>query len=51
MPFDVVICAIGRSRGAGRIGSLKLLSFIVWMGKGRTLALPSLVSYVDGSVA
>lgn len=50
VPFDVIVCTVGRSRGAGRVGAVKLPSFMVWLAKGRTLALPTLPSYIDGSV-
>ncbi|KAK3687301.1 hypothetical protein B0T22DRAFT_125089 [Podospora appendiculata] len=50
-PFDILACSTGRSRGAGRAGSVKLPSFFVWMAKGRTLALQMVPSYIDGSVA
>ena len=51
MPFDILACAVGRSRGAGRAGSVKLLSYMVYMAKGKTLALQMVPSYMDGSVA
>jgi NADH dehydrogenase FAD-containing subunit len=51
-PMDVFACAVGRERGVGRInGSIKMPSFMVWAAKGRTLALPMVKSYIDGSVA
>lgn len=51
-PVDVFACAVGRERGVGRInGSIKMPSFMVWAAKGRTLALPMLKTYIDGSVA
>ncbi|GAB1316679.1 hypothetical protein MFIFM68171_06889 [Madurella fahalii] len=50
-PVDIFACAVGRGRGAGRMGSMKLPSFGVWLAKGRTLALQMVGSYVDGSVA
>ncbi len=51
MPFDILACAVGRSRGAGRAGSIKLFSYMVHMAKGKTLALQMVPTYVDGSVA
>ncbi|KAK0637109.1 hypothetical protein B0T17DRAFT_98379 [Bombardia bombarda] len=52
MPMDVIACATGRGRGAGRIGSsIKMPSLMVWAAKGRTLGLNYLKGYVDGSVA
>lgn len=51
MPMDIFAVATGRSRGAGRMGSIKMLSFMVWMAKGRTLGLQMFKGYVDGSVA
>ncbi|KAH8911482.1 putative disulfide oxidoreductase [Coniochaeta sp. PMI_546] len=51
MPFDIFTCATGRSRAAGRMGAVKMLSIMAWMGKGRTLGLNYMAGYVDGSVA
>ncbi|KAK3939808.1 hypothetical protein QBC46DRAFT_387025 [Diplogelasinospora grovesii] len=51
LPVDVMMCAVGRGRGAGRVNSIKVPSFLVWMGKGRTLALQMVPGYIDGSVA
>lgn len=51
MPFDIFTCATGRSRAAGRLGAVKMLSIMAWMGKGRTLGLNYMAGYVDGSVA
>lgn len=50
-PVDIFACAVGRGRGAGRMGSIKLPSFGVWLAKGRTLALQMVPGYIDGSVA
>ncbi|KAL2024551.1 hypothetical protein VTK56DRAFT_7594 [Thermocarpiscus australiensis] len=50
-PVDIFAVAVGRGRGVGRIGSVKLPSFAVWMAKGRTLALQMVGGYIDGSVA
>lgn len=51
LPFDIYAVATGRSRGAGRAGSVKLLSFMVYMAKGKTLAVERMAGYIDGSVA
>ncbi|KAB5577928.1 hypothetical protein GE09DRAFT_1260821 [Coniochaeta sp. 2T2.1] len=51
MPFDIFTCATGRSRGAGRMGVVPMLSYMAWMGKGKTLRLNYMAGYVDGSVA
>lgn len=51
MPVDVVACAVGRNRGAGRMGPVKMLSVMVWLAKGRTLGIQRMAGYVDGSVA
>jgi NADH dehydrogenase FAD-containing subunit len=50
-PVDIFACAVGRGRGAGRMGSIKLPSFGVWLAKGRTLGVQMVPGYVDGSVA
>jgi NADH dehydrogenase FAD-containing subunit len=50
-PVDIFACAVGRGRGAGRMGSVKLPSFAVWLAKGRTLAVQMVPGYIDGSVA
>ena len=51
-PMDIFACAVGRDRGVGRINnSIKMPSFMVWAAKGRTLALPMVKTYIDGSVA
>ncbi|KAH6634532.1 hypothetical protein B0J18DRAFT_22833 [Chaetomium sp. MPI-SDFR-AT-0129] len=51
-PVDVLACAVGRGRGVGRINnSIRMPSLMVWAAKGRTLAVPMLKSYIDGSVA
>ncbi|KAL8348492.1 hypothetical protein RB601_002439 [Gaeumannomyces tritici] len=51
MPMDIFALATGRSRGVGRMGPIKMLSFMVWMAKGRTLGVERLKGYMDGSVA
>ncbi|KAK6957492.1 hypothetical protein Daesc_000278 [Daldinia eschscholtzii] len=49
LPMDVLMVATGRSRGAGRMGSVKVFSIMVYMIKGKTLGIQSLPGYVDGS--
>ncbi|KAL7628007.1 hypothetical protein AAE478_002203 [Parahypoxylon ruwenzoriense] len=49
LPMDVLMVATGRSRGAGRLGSVKVFSIMVYMIKGKTLGTQSLPGYVDGS--
>ena len=49
MPMDILFCAAGRDRGAGRLGWLKVPSVMAWAAKGRTLGLPWAPKYVDGS--
>ncbi|KAK3319272.1 hypothetical protein B0H66DRAFT_575751 [Apodospora peruviana] len=51
MPMDIFAMSVGRGRGAGRMGSFKMPSLMVWLAKGRTLALQMAPGYVDGSVA
>ncbi len=51
MPVDVFFVATGRGRGAGRVGSVKVPSLMVWFGKGRTLGTQYLPDYVSGAVA
>ncbi|KUI63730.1 Apoptosis-inducing factor 1 [Cytospora mali] len=51
MPVDILACAVGRSRGAGRMGPVKMLSLMVWLAKGKTLGIQRLPGYIDGSVA
>lgn len=51
LPVDIMACAVGRSRGAGRMGSVKMFSTMVWLAKGRTLGIQRLPGYIDGSVA
>ncbi|SPQ25191.1 311080a9-3742-422b-8cab-454d94677c70 [Thermothielavioides terrestris] len=50
-PADIFACSVGRDRGAGRINSIRLPSFAVWLAKGRTLGMQRVQGYVDGSVA
>ncbi|KAI0388016.1 FAD/NAD(P)-binding domain-containing protein [Hypomontagnella monticulosa] len=49
LPMDVLMVATGRSRGAGRMGPVKVFSIMVYMIKGKTLGIQSLPGYVDGS--
>ncbi|KAH9891454.1 FAD/NAD(P)-binding domain-containing protein [Xylariomycetidae sp. FL2044] len=49
LPFDVFFVATGRSRGAGRMGPVKVFSIMVNMAKGKTLGTQSLPGYVDGT--
>ncbi|KAI1386696.1 FAD/NAD(P)-binding domain-containing protein [Hypoxylon trugodes] len=49
LPMDAMMVATGRSRGVGRLGSVKVFSFMVYMMKGKTLGVERLPSYVDGS--
>jgi NADH dehydrogenase FAD-containing subunit len=51
-PVDIFACAVGRGRGVGRINnSIRMPSIMVWAAKGRTLAVPMVKGYIDGSVA
>ncbi|KAH7165487.1 hypothetical protein EDB81DRAFT_877865 [Dactylonectria macrodidyma] len=47
---DTFLCAIGRSRGAGRIGPVPVPSLAVWAVKGRTLGIERTSKYADGSM-
>jgi len=49
MPFDVTVAAIGRNRGVGRLGVVKLFSFLVYQMKGKTLGVERTQTWVDGS--
>ncbi|KAI1081634.1 FAD/NAD(P)-binding domain-containing protein [Whalleya microplaca] len=49
LPFDVLFVSTGRNRGAGRLGSVKVFSIMVYMIKGKTLGVQQLPGYVDGS--
>ena len=46
MPVDILACAVGRSRGAGRAGSIKLPSIGVWLAKGRDLGMGMMSGYL-----
>ncbi|KAK0704233.1 hypothetical protein B0T21DRAFT_299181 [Apiosordaria backusii] len=50
-PVDILACAVGRGRGVGRMGSIRLPSFGVWLAKGRTLGMQMVDQYISGSVA
>ncbi|VBB73921.1 Putative NADH dehydrogenase [Podospora comata] len=50
-PVDILACAVGRGRGVGRMGSIRLPSFGVWLAKGRTLGMQLVDQYISGSVA
>lgn len=50
MPVDVFFCSIGRSRGAGRAGSMRMPSFVVYLVKGRTLGRERMPKYINGSM-
>ncbi|KAI1739599.1 hypothetical protein F4680DRAFT_140472 [Xylaria scruposa] len=49
IPFDVLMVATGRSRGAGRMGSVKTFSLMVYLIKGKTLGVEKLSAWVNGS--
>ncbi|KZL80049.1 hypothetical protein CI238_08789 [Colletotrichum incanum] len=49
MPIDVFICSTGRSRGAGRVGWVKVPSLFVWAAKGKTLGMNWLQRYTEGT--
>jgi apoptosis-inducing factor 2 len=49
VPFDILLCSTGRSRGVGRLGPVKIFSFMVHMIKGKTLGRERLQGYVNGS--
>jgi hypothetical protein len=49
LPVDAFLCAVGRGRGAGRIGSVKIFSYLVYTIKGKTLGIERLAGMVDGS--
>ncbi|KAI1754062.1 hypothetical protein F4782DRAFT_61240 [Xylaria castorea] len=50
IPFDVLMVATGRSRGAGRMGPVKAFSLMVYLIKGKTLGTEKLPAWVDGSL-
>ncbi|KAI2621250.1 FAD/NAD(P)-binding domain-containing protein [Hypoxylon sp. NC1633] len=49
LPIDFMMVATGRSRGAGRMGPVKVFSIMVYLIKGKTLGTQSLPGYVDGT--
>lgn len=49
MPVNMMVASVGRSRAVGRMGVVRLPSLFGWLGKGRTLALERLKTYLDGS--
>ncbi|CAJ2514131.1 Uu.00g022500.m01.CDS01 [Anthostomella pinea] len=49
LPMDVLALATGRSRGCGRMGPVKMFSFMVYYIKGKTLGIQHLPAYVDGT--
>lgn len=51
MPVDVLAVSVGRGRGAGRAGGIKLPSLMVWLAKGKTMGMNMVGGYVDGGVA
>lgn len=52
LPVEILACSVGRGRGVGRVNDkIRLPSLVVWLAKGRTLALQMMGGYVDGSVA
>ncbi|KAI2620850.1 FAD/NAD(P)-binding domain-containing protein [Xylaria nigripes] len=49
IPIDVLMVSTGRSRGAGRLGPVKVFSMMVYFVKGKTLGTQRLPGWVDGS--
>jgi apoptosis-inducing factor 2 len=49
LPMDVLVCAVGRSRGVGRLGSFKVWSFMVHQMKGKTLGIQMLPAALNGT--
>jgi apoptosis-inducing factor 2 len=49
LPIDVFVAAVGRSRGVGRLGSVKVFSYMVYMIKGKTLGIQQLPSILNGT--
>lgn len=47
--MDVFVCAVGRGRGAGRLGPVKVFSYFVYMIKGKTLGIQMLPGMVNGT--
>jgi apoptosis-inducing factor 2 len=50
MAVEMFMCSIGRGRGAGRVGSVKVPSFLVWIVKGRTLGRERAHKYANGTM-
>ncbi|KAI1854143.1 hypothetical protein JX265_003536 [Neoarthrinium moseri] len=49
LPMDVFVCAVGRGRGVGRMGSVKLFSYLVYMAKGKTLGMQMMPGILNGT--
>ncbi|KAH8680850.1 hypothetical protein BX600DRAFT_428827 [Xylariales sp. PMI_506] len=49
LPVDIFVCAVGRKRGVGRVGPVKLFSFLIHQLKGKTLGIDRMKSVVTGS--
>ncbi|KAH6659002.1 hypothetical protein BKA67DRAFT_529190 [Truncatella angustata] len=49
LPIDVLVAATGRSRGVGRLGSVKVFSYMVYMIKGKTLGVQQLPGILNGT--
>jgi len=49
MPVDIFVCATGRSRGAGRVGWVKVPSLFVWAVKGRSMGTDMAPKYASGT--
>lgn len=49
LPMDIFVCAVGRGRGAGRLGPIKVFSYLIYMIKGKTLGMQMLPGMVNGT--
>lgn len=49
IPIDIFVAAVGRGRGVGRLGSVKVFSYFVYMVKGKTLGLQDLPTILNGT--
>lgn len=49
IPIDVLMTSVGRSRGVGRLGSVKVFSYMVYMIKGKTLGVQQLPTFLYGA--
>ncbi|ETS83134.1 hypothetical protein PFICI_05010 [Pestalotiopsis fici W106-1] len=49
LPMDVLMATVGRSRGVGRMGSVKVFSYMVYTIKGKTLGVQALPGMVNGT--